>query len=148
MKGVQCYELFGGIALTIHTFSFSFHWIKSASRLLKPKYSCPIGFWGQNRVLAKPSYIGISKYVIVLFKENIKQIIKRDFQCYSSEKIIAQNTLTRFSPAGTHFTADSTEATRIMCLAQGHNILLPGFEPSTSVSRSRHSNYMTNMLQL
>ena len=23
MKGVQCYELFGGIALKIHTFSFS-----------------------------------------------------------------------------------------------------------------------------
>ena len=25
MKGVQCYELFGGIALKNHTFSFSFH---------------------------------------------------------------------------------------------------------------------------
>ena len=24
VKGVQCYELFGGIALKIHTFSFSF----------------------------------------------------------------------------------------------------------------------------
>ena len=24
MKGVQCYEIFGGIALKIHTFSFSF----------------------------------------------------------------------------------------------------------------------------
>ena len=24
MKGVQCYELFGGIALEIHTFSFHF----------------------------------------------------------------------------------------------------------------------------
>ena len=24
MKGVQCYELFGGIALKIHIFSFSF----------------------------------------------------------------------------------------------------------------------------
>ena len=24
MKGVQCYELFGAIALKIHTFSFSF----------------------------------------------------------------------------------------------------------------------------
>ena len=23
MKGVQCYELFGGIALKVHTFSFS-----------------------------------------------------------------------------------------------------------------------------
>ena len=29
MKGVQCYELFGGIALKIHTFSFfiSFHFV-------------------------------------------------------------------------------------------------------------------------
>ena len=26
MKGVQCYELFGGIALKIHTFSFFFHY--------------------------------------------------------------------------------------------------------------------------
>ena len=25
MKGVQCYELFGGIALKNHTFSFFFH---------------------------------------------------------------------------------------------------------------------------
>ena len=25
MKGVQCYELFGGIALKMHTFSFFFH---------------------------------------------------------------------------------------------------------------------------
>ena len=43
------------------------------------------------------------------------------------------------SPPGTNFTAESTEAMRIMCLAQGHNILmLPGFEPSTFVSRNRH----------
>ena len=27
MKGVQCYELFGGIALKIHTFSFFFIFI-------------------------------------------------------------------------------------------------------------------------
>ena len=31
-------------------------------------------------------------------------------------------------------------------LAQGHNILMPGFEPSTSVSINRHSNHMNNML--
>ena len=37
---------------------------------------------------------------------------------------------------------------RITCLAQGHNILLPGFEPSTSVSGNRHSNHMTNMLKV
>ena len=28
MKGVQCYELFGGIALKIHTFSFSLLYVK------------------------------------------------------------------------------------------------------------------------
>ena len=42
---------------------------------------------------------------------------------------------------GTHLTAESTEAMRIKCLAQGNNILLPGFEPSTSVSRNRHYNH-------
>ena len=30
MKGVQCYELFGGIALKIHTFSFSFSFASSS----------------------------------------------------------------------------------------------------------------------
>ena len=43
---------------------------------------------------------------------------------------------TRLSPPGTHFTAESTEAMRIKCLAQGNNILLPGFKPSTSVSET------------
>ena len=47
-------------------------------------------------------------------------------------------------PPGTHFTAESTEAMPIKCLAQGHNILMPGLEPSTPVSRNRHSNHMTN----
>ena len=28
MKGVQCYELFGGIALKIHTFSFFFSFLR------------------------------------------------------------------------------------------------------------------------
>ena len=37
------------------------------------------------------------------------------------------------SPPGTRLTAESTEAMRIKCLAQGKNILLSGFEPSTSV---------------
>ena len=48
------------------------------------------------------------------------------FKCYSPEK--------------------STEAMQIKYLAQGNNILLPGFEPSTSVTRNRHSNQTTNML--
>ena len=44
--------------------------------------------------------------------------------------------MTRLSPPGTHLTAESTEAMRIKCLAQGNNILLPGFEPSTPVSNT------------
>ena len=32
----------------------------------------------------------------------------------------------RLSQPGTHFTAESTEAMWMMCLAQGHNILMPG----------------------
>ena len=54
----------------------------------------------------------------------------------------------RLSPPDTHFTAETTEATRTKCLAQGHNIVMPGFELSTSVSRNRHSNHMTNMLHI
>ena len=34
---------------------------------------------------------------------------------------------------------------QIKYLAQGNNILLPGFEPSTSVTRNRHSNQATNI---
>ena len=52
----------------------------------------------------------------------------------------------RLFPPGTQLTAELTEAMWIKYLAQGHNILLPGFEPSTSVSRNRHSRQTTNML--
>ena len=58
------------------------------------------------------------------------------FKCYSSEKLITLNTLHEVVPPGTHFTAESTEAMRIKSLAQGKNILMLGFEPSTSVSKS------------
>ena len=61
-------------------------------------------------------------------------IISVIFKCYSFEKPIALNTLHEVVPAGTHFTAESTEAMRIKCLAQRHNIVMPGFAPSTSVS--------------
>ena len=50
-----------------------------------------------------------------------------------------------------YFITESTEAMRIKCLAQGHNILMPEFEPSTPVSRNRHSNhdqYAPNKLNL
>ena len=52
------------------------------------------------------------------------------FKCYSSEKLITLDTLHDGVPPGTHFTAEPTEAMRIKCLGQGHNILMPGFEPS------------------
>ena len=50
----------------------------------------------------------------------------------------------RLSPPGTHFTAESTEAMRIKSLAQGENILMLGFEPSTFCIQNRHSNHYTN----
>ena len=75
-------------------------------------------------------------------------IISAIFQCYSSEKLIALNNLHEVVPPGTHFTAESTEAMRIKCLAQKRSILIPGFQPSTSVSRNQHTNHMTNMLKI
>ena len=34
MKGVQCYKLFGGIALKNHAFSFHFHYVLLAYLML------------------------------------------------------------------------------------------------------------------
>ena len=46
------------------------------------------------------------------------------------------------SAPGTRFSAESTEAMRIKCVAQGHNILMqPRFEPSIVVSRNLHDQY-------
>ena len=64
----------------------------------------------------------------------------RDFYVLFLRKLITLNILHEVVPPGTHFTAESTEAMQIKYLAQGNNILLPGFEPSTSVTRNRHSN--------
>ena len=51
--------------------------------------------------------------------------------------------------SGTHFTAEWTEAMRIKCLAQGHNILmLPGFEPSIDVLENQLLIHATNIPQL
>ena len=57
MKGVQCYELFGGIALKIHTFSFSFfivenikvylqifYWLLRVSKCLPPMHFRQLNF--------------------------------------------------------------------------------------------------------
>ena len=54
----------------------------------------------------------------------------------------------RLSPPSTHFTAELTEAMQIKCFTQGHNILMPGFELSTSESRNQNSNHTTIMLHL
>ena len=47
-----------------------------------------------------------------------------------------------------YFTDESTEAMRIKCLAQRHNILMLWFELSTSVARNRHSDQMTKFTDL
>ena len=53
------------------------------------------------------------------------------------------------SPPGTQFTAESNEAMRTKCLAQGHKILThPGFELSIAVSRNLHLSNMLHYLCL
>ena len=46
MKGVQCYELFGGIALKNHTFSFSHFHLQNMELKQKYIYSIPPLFAG------------------------------------------------------------------------------------------------------
>ena len=83
------------------------------------------------------------------FRRKFNRLMEKSVisKCYSSEKFIALNTHHEVVPPGTHFTAESTEVMRIKCLAQGHNILMSGFETSIFASRNQHSNHMTNMLQ-
>ena len=53
-----------------------------------------------------------------------------DFKCYFLRiaHSIEQTPFMRVFPPGTHLSAESTEAMRIKCLAQGHNKLMqPGF---------------------
>ena len=64
MKGVQCYELFGGIALKIHTFSF-FHFSTAVAMVEQTSYgiasffdrkpmsdfSCVVMIWESERLL-------------------------------------------------------------------------------------------------
>ena len=63
------------------------------------------------------------------------------FKCYSSEELITLNTLHEVVPTW------YTEAMRIKSLAQGENILMLGFEPSTFCIQNRHSNHYTNCSQ-
>ena len=48
------------------------------------------------------------------------------FKCYFFQKAngTEQIHLTREFPSGTHFTAESTEAMHLKCIAQGHNIMM------------------------
>ena len=80
--------------------------------------------------------------IVIAFDFRYVRFSKRDV---SYENIIALSPLHEVVPPGTHLTTGSTEATRIKCLAQGHLILMPGFEPSTLASRIRHPNHMNNV---
>ena len=66
----------------------------------------------------------------------IKKCI-RFFECYFLRRshITEQPSFTMMFPPDTHPTSESTEAMRIKCIVQGHNILLQTeFEPSISMS--------------
>ena len=91
MKGVQCYELFGGIALKIHTFSFSFSLIMScflqyinSVRFLKFNRSIVFIFKENvNKVNKVISCIGDADIIIIII------IIMVIFKCYFSGELIA-----------------------------------------------------------
>ena len=87
-------------------------------------------------------YSGLAKRRITVLERKKEEKESVIFKCYSSEKPIALNTLHDDVPTWySFFTAESTEAMQIKCLAHGHNILMSGFEQSTSVTRNRHSNH-------
>ena len=74
----------------------------------------------------------------------------RDFMWYFLRKAHSteQTPFTRVSPYGTRLTAESIEAMRLKCLAQGHNaLMLPGFKPSITVSTNRRLTDMTNIIR-
>ena len=56
MKGVQCYELFGGIALKNHAFSFSFH------LTLSLKEQAPMIYGSQ--LMEQSVYVDMSNYLL------------------------------------------------------------------------------------
>ena len=88
-----------------------------------------------------------SAVVAPIIKKKYLQRKSVDFLVLLAPKnVIALNKhFTRVFQCGTHFTAESTEAMRIKCLAQGHNILMQSeFEPSIAVFRNRHLTRMTN----
>ena len=58
MKGVQCYELFGGIALKIHTFSF-FH------------------FYGNTKVAAPISSLTTEAFVFGIITSSADSLVFR-----------------------------------------------------------------------
>ena len=71
------------------------------------------------------------------------------FKCYFLWRphCSIQKPFTRVSLSGIHFSAESTEAMRTKCLAQGHNIQMQLLlKPLITASRNRHLTHMTNML--
>ena len=59
-----------------------------------------------------------------------------------------QTPFMRVLQSGTHLSAESTEAMRIICLAEGHNIMQPNFvESSICISRHRFLTLVTKMLK-
>ena len=84
-------------------------------------------------------------------KDILIQIYTLIIKCYFLQNAHSteQTPFTIVSPPGTHFTAESTEAMWIKCLALGQNtLMLLGFELSITVSRNRHLNHMTNMIYI
>ena len=71
------------------------------------------------------------------------------FKCYLLWKAHGTE-LTHFSrviSSGTYFSAESSEAMWIKCLAKGHIILMQsGFVPSVAIAINRHLTHMTNVL--
>ena len=63
--------------------------------------------------------------------------------CYSSEKLITLNILHEVVPTwySFHSWVDWSNADKVSCSRKQHTVA--GFEPSTSVTRNRHSNQTT-----
>ena len=89
-------------------------------------------------VVAKKFMLNIYMHRHTMHITNVIQKKVFIFTCNFLRKACSteQTPVTLVFPFGTQFTAESTEAMRIKCLAQGHNIpMQPGFEPSNAVSR-------------
>ena len=90
MKGVQCYELFGGIALKNHTFSFfSFrHATINVHKFEKSKLNTEEGKKQSKKLLKQLSLYHISLYIIYIYIISLKKwqeyFYKISKSCYNS----------------------------------------------------------------